>query len=416
MTSDEVSERRIYVGLARLISDDVRPVGLMKLTRHGVLESGEFAYGRRYLKGVDAQPLNPDHLPLQEASFPLPERRFRDGGAMPLTFRDALPDSWGRKVLAIRHGRPLSDLDTLLLTNEDRIGAMVFSESLVFEDAADAPAPLTLEQLAEAARRIDAGLEVAPNIHRLLRGGSLGGARPKAPFVFEGRRYIAKFASRGDDHDVEMLEAATLGLAMACDITVPRFLVQPVLTGHALLVERFDRDGPIANEHRFHYLSASALLDAPYDSSRGSYVELAQTIRRISSRPQKDLTELFRRLIFNLVAGNSDDHGKNHGALHQGSGFWRLAPAFDLVMQFGAQTGYQAMAILPGRFDSSLALAREAAPHFGLSSAEVDEVIRVIDDTVTRQAYATVRSMGGDHAFGRRVRTFVEEQARRIRG
>ncbi|MEJ1163906.1 HipA domain-containing protein [Variovorax sp. CCNWLW186] len=415
MTSDSaVDERSIYVGLAHRTGERVQPAGLMKVVRRGVVESGEFAYGRRYLEAPASAPLNPEHLPLRDATFVLPERRIRDGGAMPLTLRDALPDSWGRKVLEIRQGKPLSDIDALLLTNEDRIGAMVFAESLPIESEEPPSTLLSLEELAEASHRIEAGIEIGPDMHRLLRGGSLGGARPKAAFVHQGRRCIAKFASRGDDHDVEVIEAATLWLAHACGIEVPPFLLQPLAAGHALLVERFDRAGPVGDERRFHYLSASALLDVPYESSRGSYVELAQLLRRISAQPQADLAELFRRLVFNLAVGNSDDHVKNHGALRSEDGLWRLAPAFDLVMQLGGHTGYQELAILPGQHASSLELARAASSHFGLSMAQADEIIRTTEETVAVQAAASVEAAGGKRALVRRVAAFIEQQHARM--
>jgi serine/threonine-protein kinase HipA len=409
-----VDERSIYVGLAHRTGERVQPAGLMKVVRRGVVESGEFAYGRRYLEAPGAAPLNPEHLPLRNAAFALPERRIREGGAMPLTLRDALPDSWGRKVLETRQDKPLSDIDALLLTNEDRIGAMVFAESLPIESEEPPSALLSLEQLAEASRRIEAGIEIGPDMHRLLRGGSLGGARPKAAFVHQGRRCIAKFASRGDDHDVEVIEAATLWLADACGIEVPPFVLQPLAAGHALLVERFDRVGPVGEERRFHYLSASALLDVPYESSRGSYVELAQLLRRISARPQADLAELFRRLVFNLAVGNSDDHVKNHGALRSEDGFWRLAPAFDLVMQLGGHTGYQELAILPGQHASSIELARAAASHFGLSAAQAEAVIRTTEETVALHAAASVEASGANRALVRRVAGFIEQQHARI--
>jgi serine/threonine-protein kinase HipA len=134
---------------------------------------------------------------------------------------------------------------------------------------------------------------------------------------------------------MDVVEAATLSMARACGIAVPAFELRSLAGGHALLVARFDRSGPISNERRLHYLSASALLNAPYESSAGSYVELAQALRRISSEPGQDVAELFRRMVFNLVAGNGDDHVKNHGVRHQGNGVWRLAPAFDLVAQLG---------------------------------------------------------------------------------
>ena len=195
---------------------------------------------------------------------------------------------------------------------------------------------------------------------------------------------------------------------------MPPFLLQPLTSGHALLVERFDRNGPVNDERRLHYLSCSALLDVPYESSSGSYVELAQVLRRLSTQPGPDVTELFCRMVFNLVVGNSDDHVKNHGMLCRGQGRWRLAPAFDLVAQLGTHTGYQELAILPGQHASSLALAREAAPHFGLTAARADEMIRRIGTLVTTQAFDSISAVGGSPALAKRVRDFVALQAGRI--
>lgn len=417
MTSDQAasSERHIYVGLAHGGGLLAEPVGLLKTVRTGVLEAGQFAYGRRYLQAQGAQALNPAHLPLREAPFDLAPRRLRDGGALPLTLRDALPDSWGRKVLETQHGKSLSDIDTLLLTNDDRVGAMVFSEHLPIPSGAPSAELLALQDLADASRRIEAGLEVTPEMERLLRGGSnLGGARPKATFVHDSRRYIAKFASRADELDVAVIEATTMSLARACGISVPPFHIRQLARGHALLVERFDRTGPLTNEFRLHYLSCSALLDVPYESSGGSYVEFAQALRRWSVMPERDTTELFRRIVFNLVVGNSDDHVKNHGILHQGHGFWRLAPAFDLVSQLDSHTDYQELAILPGRFESCLSSAREAVPHFGLREAEAEEIIQNTLDIVHRQASGFAMALHGDLALAKRFHIFLERQAERI--
>lgn len=407
------SERTLYVGLARHEAAPATPVGVMKLVTQNAMASGQFAYGRRYLQQADAQALNPDHLPLQAAALELPPARLRDGGALPLTVRDALPDSWGRKVLELRHG-PLSDVDVLLLTNEDRVGAMVFAEQPTMAPAALAQPLPGLEALAQASRDIDAGREVSPGMHLLLRGGSLGGARPKATFIHAGQRYIAKFASRGDAHDMEVLEAATLTMARLCGIDAAKSLLQPLSQGHALLLQRFDREGEAGSARRLHYLSAAALLNAPYESSRGSYVELAQLIRRISAHAEHDLADLFRRLVFNLTVGNSDDHVKNHGMLQRQDGAWALAPAFDLVPQLDTHTDYQELAILPGRRESRLALAREAAPHFGLTAARADAVFAVIGRTVRDHANACVRAVGGSALQAQRLAGFIDERVRRI--
>jgi serine/threonine-protein kinase HipA len=377
--------------------------------------SGEFAYGRQYLRRADAEPFNPGHLPLQEAVFKLPERRLRDGGAMPLTFRDALPDSWGRKVLEARYGQGLSDVEALLLTNADRVGAMVFSASLPIEPAQPDAVSFRLDDLANAARRLELGLEPAADLGPLLQGGTLGGARPKATFIHEGKRHIAKFPARGDTHDVVVLEAATLGLAEACGINVPGFFLLPVPTGHALVLRRFDREGTIDKERRLHYLSASALLNVAYeDNTGGSYVELAQALRRISAQPEADLHELYRRMVFNLVAGNSDDHVKNHGVLLSGNGRYRLAPAFDLVIQLGANTGYQLLAILPGKAESSLGLARQAAAQFGLSESQAEKIIGNVRETVKRSSSALLTAHGAEVGLVRQVREFLEKQDERI--
>jgi serine/threonine-protein kinase HipA len=410
------SEHSLYVGLAFDPTADVTPAGVLKLAQRGAVMSGEFAYGRQYLRRSDAEPFNPVHLPLQEAVFKLPERRLRDGGAMPLTFRDALPDSWGRKVLEARYGRGLSDVQALLLTNDDRVGAMVFGASLPVEPAQSDATLFKLDDLANAARELEMGQEpAAGGLKLLLQGGTLGGVRPKATFIHEGRRHIAKFPARADDHDVAVLEAATLALARACGIKVPGFFILPVPTGHALVLQRFDREGRIDEERRLHYLSASALLDVAYeDNTGGSYVELAQVLRRISAQPEADLHELYRRMVFNLVAGNSDDHVKNHGVLLAGNGRYRLAPAFDLVMQLNGNTGYQLLAVLPGKAESSLGLARQAAAQFGLSEIQAEAIITHVRETVRRCSDTLLTEYGADAELMRQVSAFLQKQEARI--
>ncbi len=420
------SEHTLYVGLAHTAGhgtahDNVVASGVLKLAQRGNVASGEFAYGSQYLRRADAQALNSIHLPLQQAVFALPERRLRDGGALSLTFRDALPDSWGRKVLEAQQGGAVTDVEALLLTNADRVGAMVFSPTLPILSNEPEPDIFALEDLAQAARQLEMGQEPDATLKRLLQGGTLGGARPKATFIYQQQRHIAKFAARSDDHDVALLEATTLALARECGIAVPPFFVHPVPTGHALVLQRFDRRGTIDNEQRFHYLSASALLNVAYeDNAGGSYVELAQALRLISAQPASDLQQLYRRMVFNLVVGNTDDHVKNHGVLLLDDASpargYHLAPAFDLVMQLNGNTGYQSLAILPGHMESSLALARQAAPQFGLNAREADAVIRAIADTVQRQVESTLQSYRADDGLVRRVGAHLERQGKQING
>ena len=391
-----IFERTLYVGMDSGAGEPIVPAGILKLLRHGVLESGEFAYGQRYLQSVQAAPLNPNYLPLQSVSFALPERRIRDGGALPLTFRDALPDSWGRRVLEAQYGNTLSDIDVLLLTNADRVGAMVFAERLPIQSELSITDLISLDELADAVHQLEYSMEMTSAMKRLLqRGGTLGGARPKAAFIHDDARWMAKFPARGDEYDVEVLEAATLTLARQCGIEIPEFFVQPIYTGHALLLRRFDRQGTLTAEQRIHFLSASALLDVPYESSGGSYVEFAHMLRCVSADPARDLHQLYLRMVFNLVIDNSDDHVKNHGVLFAGNKGCLLSPAFDLVPQL-TNMGYQQLAIFPGQFESHLDLARDAAPHFGISLDKANIIIADIINKCEAEFGNILRGLGAN--------------------
>lgn len=406
----ETSDRKIYVGLANEPNQAPTPVGLLKIVRRGVIESGEYAYGSQYLASPNAIALNNQFMPLSGAIMALPERRMRDGGALPLTLRDALPDSWGRRVLEAQYGRWLDDIDALLFTNTDRVGAMCFSEALPFDKFEPENTLMSLEEMSTAVRMLELSMEVTPEMRRLLqRGGTLGGARPKATFVHDDQRWIAKFPAQGDDHDVELLELCLLKLAELCGIEVSPARLEKIQHGHALLLKRFDREGDIHRERRIHYLSASAILNVPYESDGGSYIELAQTIRKISIHPTHDLDQLYRRLIFNLMVDNTDDHVKNHGMLHVSQGQYKLAPAFDVVMQL-TNLGYQQLAITPSNHNSSLGLALNAAPHFGLSSNEAKDIIRTIHETIHHQLMNIADHFGASQALKTRIQQCLSRQ------
>ena len=404
------SERKVYVGLAIEPRQTVTPVGLLKLARRGVVESGEYAYGTQYLASPAAIPLNNEHMPLTNSAILLFERRLRDGGALPLTFRDALPDSWGRRVLEAQYSRTLDDIDALLMTNADRVGAVVFSESLPIEIDQAENNLLELEEMSDAVKRLELGMDISPEMRRLLlRGGTLGGARPKATFIHENRRWIAKFPAIADDHDVELLEICLLKLAELCGIEVSPSRLESIQSGHVILISRFDRVGNIDNERRIHYLSASALLNVPYESNGGSYVEFAQVIRKISVNPAHDLDQLYRRMIFNLIVDNTDDHVKNHGMLHVSNGQYRLAPAFDIVMQL-QNLGYQELAIIAGNNVSSIRLAIEAAPYFGFKKEDAENIIHSTQEIAHRELMAIAEHFGANAALKQRIKRCLDRQ------
>jgi serine/threonine-protein kinase HipA len=405
-----ISNRTVYVGLASKPDEEIIPAGILKLTRRGVVESSQFAYGKGFLASPIAFALNPLHLLLKNEPTSIPERRIRDGGALPLTLSDALPDSWGRKVLEAEQGRTLDDIDALLLTNGKRVGAMVFSETLPI--AANQPENdlFSLNEMSDAVRRLELSMEIPPAMRRLLnRGGSLGGARPKADFIHHNKRWIAKFPANNDDHDVELLEAAVLELAALCSIEVSPHILEKIHRGHALLLRRFDRLGDINDERSIHYLSASALLDVPYNGNGGSYIELAQVIRRIAADPAHDLDQLYRRMIFNLVIDNTDDHVKNHGMLHVHGNQYRLAPAFDVVMQL-TNVHYQELAIMPGNNYAKLSLAIQAAPHFGINESDAKAIIAEVEHKAHQELLPIIEKLGGGEVLMNRVRRCLDRQ------
>jgi len=367
--------------------------------------------GLGYLKRPGAMALNPLHLPLQRDTFHLPSRLLREGGALPLTLRDALPDAWGLRVLAHELGGRLpSAREQLLLTNEDRVGAMVFSESRDMAPSADLPHD-DLAQLAEAVRRLQYDMDIPKPLQRLLlRGGSLGGARPKASFAHDHALWLAKFPAAGDPLDVQSLEAVALGLAANCGIRVPQFMTQPIGRGEtAFLSRRFDRFGENAGQ-RQHFLSASALLDIPYESSAGSYVEFARVIRRLSLKPKADLEQLFRRLVFNLHIDNTDDHLKNHGMLCMGGDHYMLSPAFDIVPQL-TNLGYQMLSIDGTTQESSLELAIQSAAHFDLSPDRASGIVKDMLAVVYGGWQAYADAQGVPEAIRKRLASCFGRQA-----
>lgn len=284
------------------------------------------------------------------------------------------------------------------------------SEQALAQQADHDDSRISIDALAAAVRRLELNMEVPLHMRRLLhKGGTLGGARPKSSFIHEQQRWIAKFPAVGDSHNVELLEHSVLQLAQLCGIEVSPSQLLPIPGGHAILIRRFDRQGLIGNETRQHYLSASALLNVSYESGDGSYVQLAQVIRKISHQPRQDLQQLFRRMIFNLLLDNTDDHVKNHGMLHVSNGRFRLAPAFDIEMQL-RNLGQQELAIMPGKSSSSLKLALEAASAFGLSEPEANRTMDEIKSTVDAHLLAIAAASGASPSLQSAIKKCLTRQ------
>jgi len=304
---------------------------------------GSFVYGRSYRQRVDAIELDPVELRLVAEQF----QTARMGGFFG-ALRDALPDFWGRQVIARKAGLPVvSDFELLLLGPDDRAGALGFGRS-VEPPAAQRRFNRTLDlswiqQAAEAILTDSAGsaevLEQTPSglgqVEQLLLAGgtSLGGARPKATVEDDQILWLAKFPRPDDRWNQPRVEYATLELARRCGIQVPECRLKSVGNRDVLLVRRFDRDWAGGGYQRHRMASALTLLqsdESPTDRGRWSYLLLADELRRASSQAAEDLRELFARICFNAAVSNTDDHPRNHALLARGRN-WRLSPAYDLT-------------------------------------------------------------------------------------
>ncbi|MFP1680978.1 type II toxin-antitoxin system HipA family toxin [Alloalcanivorax sp. C16-1] len=384
MTSDP---REAYVWV--WLPGRVEPVVAGRVYRDG--DRLSFNYGRSYLERENAIPLYLPELPLRRGAIPpLP------GLALAGCLRDGAPDAWGRRVvlnrlLGARGAEPdvgqLDELTYLLQSGSDRPGALDFQRSPT-EYLARSPAGASLEQLLEAAALVEAGQSLPPSLDlTLFHGSSLGGARPKAEIESNQRKYIAKFSSSTDTYNVVKAEYVAMRLAARVGLRVAPVLLERVAGKDVLLVERFDRTRAESGWIRKAMVSALTLFGLDEMMARyASYETLAEIIRHRFHEPAATLRELFGRLVFNVLCGNTDDHARNHAAFWDG-GSLALTPAYDICPQ--ARTGNeasQAMLIDDSRRLSNLQVCRGAARHFLLSldqaGAIIDEQVALIRDNL----------------------------------
>ena len=356
-----------------------------------------FNYGRSYLArtgaGVEAMALYEPELPLREGAI-----QPQLGHAMPGCIRDASPDAWGRRVILNKLlGRKGADVETaeldelsyLLESGSDRIGALDFQPS-PSEYSPRAAGNASLEELLSSAERVEAGVPLSPELDQaLLHGTSIGGARPKALLQGHGKKYVAKFASGGDLFNVAKAEFIAMRLAALGGLDVAPVRLAQAMGRDVLLVERFDRAPMGKGWARKAMVSALTLLGLDEMQARyASYETLAEIVRHRFAAPEATLKELFCRLAFNILCGNTDDHARNHAAFWDGRAL-ALTPAYDICPQLrtGNQAS-QAMLISGQDRSSQLKTCIAAAHHFLLSqeaaSAHCAQLAATIEDHWTR--------------------------------
>jgi len=315
---------------------------------------------------------------------------------------DSAPDRWGRTLMARaerlrakeegRARRTLLDLDYVLgVSDLTRQGALRFAlteggDFLATPDAAAIPPLVELPRLLAAAQGFLDDPDSVEDLRVLLApGSSLGGARPKASVRgTDGRLSIAKFPRDADTYSVGAWEHLALQLARDAGIDAAESELLSIGDRAILLLPRFDRDGEI----RVPFLSAMSLVDAADGESR-SYLEIAEVIRRIGAAARIDLRELWRRLVFNVLVSNTDDHLRNHGFLYAGEGSWCLSPAYDLnpvPVEIKPRFLSTAIGEDPDDTSASLDLAFEVAPYFDLEEDEARAIARQVADVTVHWA------------------------------
>jgi len=341
-----------------------------------------FNYGRSYLARDNAIPIYAPELPLRPGALPL-----TDGLWMPNAIRDAAPDAWGRRVLINRKlgargpqidTAELTELTYLLESGSDRAGAIDFQASATDYVAREA-VNASLDQLHGAVDRVESGVPLNPDLDSaLFHGSSIGGARPKAMIVAGEKKYIAKFSSQGDVYSVVKAEYIAMRLAADVGLDVAPVSLQRAGGKDVLLVERFDREKAAAGGWRRRaFVSALTLLELDELMARyASYEELATLIRHRFAAPKETLRELFARMLFNILCGNTDDHARNHAAFWDGREL-RLTPAYDVCPQARAGgEATQAMLVRGNERMSQIVLCLAAAPLFLLAERDAIELAR----------------------------------------
>jgi serine/threonine-protein kinase HipA len=374
MMTSEYSEIFVWIWLP----GETEPVVAGKLSAQG--REYVFNYGKSYLERGNAMAIYDVELPLRQGLIPL-----LPGLSIPGCLRDAAPDAWGRRViLNKKFGKKaggvdpaaLDELTYLMESGSDRIGALDFQLSPTRYEPRHASCA-SLEELAEATELVEKGIPLSEELAQALQhGSSIGGARPKALIQGGAKKFVAKFSSSSDLYSVVKAEYIAMRLAAMAGLDVAAVSLQRAAGKDVLLVERFDRIATARGWQRKSMVSALTLLKLDEMMARyASYEDLAELVRSKFKKAPETLREIFSRIVFNIMVGNTDDHARNHAAFWDGE-MLVLTPAYDICPQTRhGRTASQAMLITANDRSSRIATCIEAAPHFLLSEKETMQIV-----------------------------------------
>ena len=365
------------------------PVGRLWVGIRKDRESATFEYDKSWLA-------HPERFSLEPA-LKLGPGPFHAASGKPLfgAIGDSAPDRWGRVLMrrverrrAERERqtpRALREIDYLLMVDDEaRQGALLFAEReggpFLTDSPMRIPPLIQLPRLLSAGERVLSDTDTDEDLRLLLApGSSLGGARPKASVRDRaGHLTIAKFPSQGDEVNTVLWEAVALTLAAKGGIRVPTWRLESVAEKPVLLLRRFDRE----QGTRLPFLSAMSMLDAK-DNEVRSYLEFVDILRQHGAAPKDDMHALWRRIVFNILISNTDDHLRNHGFLWAGPAGWRLSPAYDLnPVPTDIKPRVLTTAIDLDDGTASLKLAFDVASYFELPQDEARQIAAQVGHAV----------------------------------
>jgi serine/threonine-protein kinase HipA len=374
MTSSAYSEAYVWIWLPAATQPVV--AGLLSKSGNQLV----FNYGRSYLQRSDAIPIYLPELPLTQGVLPL-----LPGLNMPSCIRDASPDAWGRRVLINRKlgvkgdaaaGVELDELTYLLESGSDRIGALDFQISPT-EYVPRLSRDASLDELMQSTEMVERGIALSPELGQALQhGSSIGGARPKVMIEDGEKKFIAKFSASNDLYNVVKAEFIAMRLAAEVGLHVAPVKLARAMGKDVLLIERFDRIKVNGNWQRKAMVSALTIFELDeMMAAYASYETLAEIIRHRFTNPLQTLEELFGRMVFNILCGNTDDHARNHAAFWDGKTL-SLTSAYDICPQMrSGNEASQAMLIHGNNRMSQLTSCLSAAPNFLLDAAKAEAIV-----------------------------------------
>jgi serine/threonine-protein kinase HipA len=319
-----------------------KPLGRLIFVKDGQRAFSQFSYSEAWLTDIQSFDISTDLQ--RQSGYQLRKPQSKNDSCFFLALADTEPDAWGRRVIARAHAKarakdvtlkPLTEMDYLSCVDDfSRVGALRLRDEKgqylrsVPKGERATPAFLELEQILLASRAVEMSQETAADLAYLQgKGTSLGGMRPKCTILdADGALSLGKFPSINDERAVTRGEVLALRLAKLAGIDSAQARIVMVQDQPVSMIRRFDRT---PQQNRIPYISGATLLQANRDDEH-SYTEIIDVMRSMCEHFAEDARQLWRRLVFNHLITNVDDHLQNIGFLYSGNNQWRLSPAFDL--------------------------------------------------------------------------------------